>query len=139
MKLETNLLAATALLGSLGISSVSSAACTGGSLNQTQLAALLTGNTVCAVRGSERWQELHLAGGSVVDFKRGPADPVDPSETVGTWSIIGTGTNATVQYNYGSGGTYTYTVFSNGGTSYSFCAGATDLVVTVKAGGGACP
>jgi hypothetical protein len=127
------LLVSTAMLGGEAI-----AACTGNSLNQTQLATALTGNTACAVRGNDRWQELHQSGGALIDYKRGPSDNVDPSKQVGTWSIVGTGTNARVSYNYGTGGTFTYQVFSNGGSSYSFCNG-TELLVSIKAGGGACP
>lgn len=115
------------------------AACSGTPLTQTQLTSTLTSNTVCATRSSESWQELHQSGGALVDFKRGPGDPVDPSETVGSWSIRGTSAVATVFYDYGSGGNFTYQVYANGGNSYSFCVGSTDLPVTIKPGGGACP
>ena len=115
------------------------AACSGTPLTQSQLTLILTSNTVCAVRSSERWQELHQTGGALIDFKLGPGHPVDPSETVGSWSIGGNSV-ATVVYNYGSvGGTYSYQVYPNGGNNYSFCAGSTDLPTTIKAGGGACP
>ena len=127
------------ILGCLLLSGEAMAACTGPSLNQTQLGSTLTGNTICAIRNSDRWQELHQAGGALIDYKRGPGDPVDPSETVGNWSIAGTGANATVVYNYGSGGTFAFQVFPNGGNSYSFCVGLTDLPATIKTGGGACP
>jgi len=116
------------------------AACSGTPVTQAQLTLILTNNTVCAIRGSERWQELHQIGGALIDFKLGPGHPVDPSETVGSWSIGGTATVAAVVYNYGSsGGTYTYQVHPNGGNSYSFCVGSTDLPTTIKVGGGACP
>ena len=131
--------AAAAAFASLGLASHAMAACAGNSLNQTQLASLLSSNTVCAVRAAEKWQELHASGGDLIDYKRGPADRVDPSERVGSWSIVGNGSNATVVYNYGSGGIFTYSVFSVSGNNYSFCAGAAELPVTVKAGGGACP
>ena len=137
--------AAAAAFACLGLAFPAQAACTGPtagpSLNQTQLTALLTGNTVCAMRSTDRWQELHVSGGDLIDFKRGPGHAVDPSESVGRWSIVGTGGNATVLYNYGgSGGTFTFQVFAVSGNAYSFCAaGAAELPVTVKPGGGACP
>ena len=127
------------IFGCLLLSGEAMAACTGSSLNQSQLGLALSGNTVCAIRNSDRWQELHQAGGALIDYKRGAGDPVDPSETVGNWSIAGNGTNATVVYNYGSGGTFTFQVYLNSGNSYSFCVGLTDLPVTIKNGGGACP
>lgn len=126
--------------GLLLVSSEAMAACTGTPLTQTQLSQQLTGNTVCATRSSESWQELHQTGGALVDFKLGPGHPVDPSETVGSWSIGGSTQVASVTYNYGSGGgTYTYRVYPNGGNNFSFCVGSTDLPTTIKVGGGACP
>ena len=134
--------AAAAAFACLGLASPAQAACTGSpSLNQTQLDALLADNTICAVRNADRWQELHVRGGDLIDFKRGPGHAVDPSESVGRWSIVGTGANARVFYNYGAGGgSFTFQVFAVGGNAYSFCAaGAAELPVTVKPGGGACP
>lgn len=131
--------AACALLGGvLGMSSAG-AACSGDRLNQTQLATAFSGNTVCAVRGGDRWQEFHQPGGTLIDWKLGPSHPVDPTDPVGTWSIVGTGINATLVHNYGAGGTYTFAVYNNGGGSYSFCSGGTEQLVTVRAGQGACP
>jgi hypothetical protein len=110
-------------------SNIAFAACPGSALDNTAITNLLsTGSaTVCVVGGGD-WesQELHAAGGNLIDFKKGASDAVDPSEVVGSWSINGN----QVTYNYGSGGTYSYTVSSNGGSSYSFC-GATDVDVTV--------
>jgi len=36
--------------------------------------------------------------------------PVDPQRKVGTWSIVGD----TMEYNYGSGGTYTWRIYQKG-------------------------
>ncbi|WP_434130148.1 hypothetical protein [Methylocaldum sp. GT1BB] len=118
------------------------AACTGPNLNQIQLSTALSGMTVCATRGAERWQEQHQGTGSgtLVDYKNGPSDPVDPSETVGTWSISGTGANAVVRYDYGSGGTYDYRVYGNGGNSYSFCnASSGEEIVGTVVSSPSCP
>lgn len=133
----------TVVLGCLGLSGQAMAACTpvAAALTQAQLTTALTGNTVCAVRSAESWQELHQAGGALIDYKRGPAHPVDPSEQVGTWSITASGGNARVVYNYGAGGSFGFRVHAITGTSYSFCSlGATaDIDVTIKPGGGPCP
>lgn len=68
----------------------------------------LTGNTMCAVRGSDRWQELHRADFALIDYKRGPGHPVDPTEQVGTWTSNDAA--STVTHNYGTGGVFTWLV-----------------------------
>jgi hypothetical protein len=124
------------------------AACDNASrLNAAQIGALLAGNTVCVPAINTvpmTWQELHsggATGGTLIDFKRGVGHATDPSETVGTWTVNGTGVgNSTVTHNYGTGGSYTYTVHGTGAvnSNHSFCAGATEIVGRVKSGGGAC-
>ncbi len=104
---------------------------------------LLTGNTVCSPPTASQpnflWQELHQAGGALVDYKRGPGHAVDPSETVGTWSVTGvSGTRAVVTHNYGAGSTFGYTVWNNGNGTHSFCGGNGEFVTRIKTGGGAC-
>lgn len=107
---------------------------TGNALNT-----LIAGNTVCASRGADRWQEQHRGGGALWDYKRGPNDTVDPSKQVGTWSI---GAN-NVTYSYTGGPSYTYSVHEEGGGRYSFCAGVggTEVVsgATFRAGSTNCP
>ena len=55
------------------------------------LVTLVAGQTMCARRAPDRWQEFHqgatAAGGALIDYKRGPTDAVDRTETVGTWLI----------------------------------------------------
>lgn len=85
------------------------------------LQALLRGQTICAIRGSERWQEDHRAAGALWDYKKGPNDKVDPSKQVGTWDVTGRGTNTIVTYNYGEPPTYSFTVHQNSDGTYSFC------------------
>ena len=139
-----------AIAGSL-VSGQAIAACTNARLNAASIRALLGNNTVCvpAVTANPMtWQELHVgaSGGDLIDYKRGPppGETVDPSKTVGTWSVspngTGTGSNSTVTHNYGSGGTFTYTVHGSGivGSNHSFCVGATEIVGRVKSGGGPC-
>ncbi len=87
---------------------------------------LLNGNTVCAARGGDRWQEEHQAGGALWDYKLGDADPVDPRTQVGTWSVTEAGAASVVTYDYGAG-SQSYEVWDDGG-SYSFCqAGVVNL------------
>ena len=118
-------------------------------LAPTAISALLGGNTVCVppvTVNPMTWQELHVGNststnGALIDYKRGAGDPVDPSETVGTWIVNGNAVgNASVTHNYGSGGSFTYTVHGTGaiGTNHSFCSGGPEIVGRVTSGGGAC-
>ncbi|MEP6587728.1 MAG: hypothetical protein ABJA84_03090 [Polaromonas sp.] len=125
------------------VSGEAMAACSGNSLSVAQLNTLLTGNTVCSPSSAPfNWQELHQAGGALIDYKRGPGHAVDPSETVGSWAVAGNnaGNNAKVTHNYGSGGSYTYTVYGSGvvNTPHSFCGSGPEIVTRIKSGGGAC-
>jgi hypothetical protein len=60
----------------------------------------ITGATICAARGSDRWQEFHAANRDLIDYKRGAGHPVDPTRRVGTWTATN-GNNATVTHTYG--------------------------------------
>ena len=109
------------------------------------LITLLQGNTVCVPTTTiptMTWQELHSGGngGPLIDFKRGPGHATDPSETVGTWLVTGNagGARAIVTHNYGSGGSYGYTVWNNGNGTHSFCSAAPEITARIKLGGGAC-
>ena len=135
-----------AIAGSL-VSGQANAVCSGGTrLNAAAITALLGGNTVCVpalTANPMTWQELHVGspGGALIDYKRGPGHAVDPSQTVGTWTVTGTGAGSSfVTHNYGAGGSYTYSVYGSGvvGTNHSFCVGATEIVGRVKSLGGAC-
>ena len=141
--MKTFVLASTIALAL--VSGEAMAVCLGGTrLDAAQITALLTNNTVCvpaATVPNMTWQELHVGGGSLVDFKRGPGHAIDPTETVGTWSVSGTEAgNSIVTHNYGSGGTYTYSVFGSGvvGDPHSFCGSSPEIAARVKLGGGAC-
>jgi len=128
--------------------SAASAQCvTGTQVNQLQQ--LLQGNTVCGVRGNDRWQEQHRGtgnSGALWDYKRGPNDPVDPSKELGTWAIEGTGNDRIIRYTYtafGPAESYTFAVYDAGGGTYNFCgAGAspgTDVTgATVRTGSTSC-
>jgi hypothetical protein len=102
------------------------------------LTALLTGNTVCGTAAGNtsgnpngRWQEQHVSGGQLIDYKMGASDPKDPTKQVGLWAINGN----TVEYSYFTHGTttpntpYIFTVHLASGTLgdpaavYHFCSG----------------
>jgi hypothetical protein len=123
------------------------AACASPSVRVSAVASLVTllqGNTVCVPTTTVptmTWQELHSGsnGGPLIDYKRGPGHATDPSATVGTWSVTGVaGQRAQVTHNYGSGGSFTYTVWNNGNGTHSFCSAGPEIVARIKLGGGAC-
>lgn len=78
-----------------------------------------------------------MAGGSLQDYKKGPGHAVDPSKTVGTWSVSGD----TVQYSYVEGGTtsgpFSHTVHNSGGGAYSVCQSGAE-VATLQEGSNGC-
>ncbi len=117
------------------------AACSGTQIAGNGLTTLLTNNTICGSRGGERWQEEHIAGGVLKDYKMGPSDAVDPTKQVGSWSVDEVLSQVTYQY---GASTYVYEVWDNGGApnKYSFCVASVLSVdnVTVETGVGiGCP
>lgn len=56
----------------------------------TDLTDLVSGNTVCASRGAEVWQEQHRTGGELWDYKRGPGHPSTPANRSATGASPGT-------------------------------------------------
>lgn len=100
-------------------------------LTDTALSSALSLKTVC-VGSSGNWsnQEYHTGttGGSVIDYKKGSGDPIDPTTPVGTWAVGG----SQVTYTYAAGGTYAYTVWQNGDSTLDFCNGAAPVVAGAK-------
>lgn len=102
----------------------------------------ISGATICATRGSDRWQEFHQSGGALIDWKLGANHPIDPTKQVGTWSASN-GADATVTHTYGStsyvwavcrvgtAAPYTYTLVST--------TGGTITGATIVSGPSACP
>jgi len=139
------ILAAVAGMALAGLPAVSMAGCSAASsvrvASAAELTTLLEGNTVClpaVTRPTMDAQELHQAGGALVDYKRGPTDKVDQSKQVGTWKVVG-GRGTFVSYNYGGGRQYTYSVWKNpGDNTYSLCSANPEITVRVKPGGGPC-
>ena len=139
------ILAALAGMTLASLPALSLAACAAPSVRvatATAMTTLLQGNTVCVpvvTQPTMEAQELHQAGGALVDYKRGPAHPVDPSMQVGSWTVTGTGgRSAFVTHNYGGGAQYTYAVWNNNDGTHSFCSANPEIKVRIKTGGGAC-
>ena len=122
----------------------SMAACAAPSVRNNTKAALtgvLQGNTACVgTAPTFESQELHQAGGALIDYKRGGGS-VDPTKQVGTWSVTGTdGRGVFVTYDYGGGNIYNYAVWRNTDGSYGFCSAKPEVKVQIKSlGGGPCP
>lgn len=106
-----------------------------------EIQALLVGSYAC-VHGGSGWNEVLAGGtsGTVTEYAKGPSDPVDPSQQVGTYTISsGSGGNPDyITYNYGTGGSFSYAIgpkATTGAGPYNFCnigTGAT-ISVTVQA------
>lgn len=110
-------------------------------LNQTQLSNTFTGNTLCAQRGSDKWQEQHRAGAQLWDYKLGTV-AMDPTKQVGTWAISGEGANAVLRHTYG-GPNYDWAVCGPGGvgTGYTLISTGTAGTISgaqVKSGATSC-
>lgn len=105
------------------------------------IASTFGGKTVCVGSGGN-WnnQEFHSGsgGGPIIDWKKGPSDPADPTKTIGAWSISGN----TIIYNY-NGPTFTYSIWKQTNGSYDFCNGSATMVnvpaAQVLTGQVACP
>jgi len=112
--------------------------CVNNQLKNSLVTTAVSGKTVCATNGGDKWQEFHQGGGALIDYKKGPNDLVDKTKTVGSWNTSGSDTNTTVDYTYGAQ-TYSYKVFLNSG-QYTFCGinGAPTLDVTLLAGQVSC-
>ncbi|SJM89416.1 hypothetical protein [Crenothrix polyspora] len=107
------------------------------------LSSLLSGRTVCAMANGEQWQEYHSPSADLIDYKKGPNDPVDPSELVGTWTTVGsTAANSKAIYDYDAS-TFSYKVWQNGtppNATYDFC-NATTIITNAQlvTGSNGCP
>ena len=112
-------------------------------LTQAEVVALVAGRTMCAARAPDRWQEFHsgatAAGGPLNDWKRGPGHPVDPTETVGSWSVNG----SLLTHNYGVNNVFTWLVCRPGSspniTLVSTGSSGTVNGINTLAGQVACP
>ena len=97
-------------------------------LNQAQVEALIGTSMACYPVAGPPWtfQEYHdapntFAMGNIIDYKRGPGNPRDPSTMVGSYTIDTTGTLIS---NYGGPKRYSFTIWGNtagGNGIYDFC------------------
>jgi hypothetical protein len=114
-------------------------------LTSPQIISLVSKNYACVGAAPDAdWNQLHdssSASGYVLDWKKGPKDPVDPSDTEShpTGSYLITAPNGTsgpglITYIYGSN-SYGYYVLNNLAVpQYSFCGvsgGAPSLAVLI--------
>ena len=85
--MKTLLAAAACLFAVSFVNQVWAQTCPSGSSRVADVQLLVGGNTLCASRGSDLWQEFHSGAGAIlIDYKKGPSDPVDRTERVGTWT-----------------------------------------------------
>lgn len=109
--------------------------CGGGvRLNATALITELANRTVCASLGGERWTDFHRAesrtSGTLVSYRKGPNDPIDPTKESGRWLIEGgTRSEPVVTYVYGAQ-RYSYAVCKEGAQLHFCGAGAGSRNVT---------
>lgn len=82
------------------------------------ITSFITGSTICAARGGDRWQEYHAAGGALIDWKRGANHPVDPTTEVGRWSASN-GNDPTVTHTYGNTSYVWAICLDTGGQTYT--------------------
>lgn len=86
--------------------------CPSNTIRVSNVQLLLGGKTLCAARAPDRWKEFHSGGpasGPLIAYKLGPGHPMDPTETVGTWSAVN-GPNSSVTHNYLGGSSFTWLV-----------------------------
>jgi hypothetical protein len=145
MKYEVVVAAIGLLLAAVPLSSIAACATPSARVNtKAEVKALLEGNTACVppvTQPTMEAQELHLAGGALIDYKKGSGHPVDPSTQVGTWAVTGAdGRGVFVTYDYGNGQVYNYAVWNNNDNprTYSLCSAKPEVKVRIKTGGGAC-
>jgi hypothetical protein len=136
----------TVVLLAFGAGQAMAACPTTGTATAANISALVSGKYACAMRGDEQWNLLHQGTGfgpaNLQDYKKGPSDPVDPSEVVGTYTIVAGsgGSPDTIRYDYGGGGAYTFVVTPNASTAgtYTYCDTATSGTTAVTISPGHC-
>lgn len=145
MSKSTQCMVAVALLGVAAAATAQT--CPGGAsrLNRNQIGNQIIGKTMCATSGNDRWQEFHQGTsgdttGALIDYKKGPNDKVDPSQTVGSWSYNNAGNNTLLVHSYGGSSSYSWAVCGSNGGPYTLVStsGVTVTNVTVKAGQTGC-
>lgn len=110
--------------------------CPAGTTRVQQVSQLVRGNTMCAARNGDSWQEFHSGSGNngaLIDYKLGPNHPIDPTKQVGTWNAQN-GANSSLTHTYGNT-SYGWVVCDAGGGRYTLVstgAAGTITDVTIK-------
>lgn len=102
-------------------------------LSASAIRSIVADKYVCVGAGADVVSnELHT-GGSIIDYKKGPNDPIDPSSLVGSYTVVHSDNGGIISYTYLSGGEiYSYHVQAAGGNHYDFCpVGGAGQAVTV--------
>ena len=118
--MKLNLVTSGILLAFASGQAIAQLPCPPNSLTAAALVTTLSGKYACAKRApgnpaTDFWNELHQGtnalGGPILDYKRGPGHPVDPSKVVGSYAI-GKPTPNAVTYVYsdasGTSGPFSY-------------------------------
>ncbi len=98
------------------------APCSGTLLSAAQITAALQGVTINATSPTtgENWHEIHCGtSGSANNLQKvglGVGHPVDPQQKVGTWTVTDNAIVDTVTYDYGTGGSFPWRVYSTDAT-----------------------
>ncbi len=125
------LLIGLAVAGAAGQVAAQTCPCTGGSrLNATQISSTFSDFRVTSVVSGQTHHLYHGTTGTLIACKLGRNSTMDPSEVVGTWQVIGTGSNATIRYNYSGGASFEYQA-CGAANQFSFCGvnGAQNFIV----------
>jgi hypothetical protein len=116
---------------------------------------LQTSGRIACYGSAGNWenQEILQAANALVDYKKGPADPVDPTSTIGSYTIADDGTGSgIITYTYagspsssfayylvnvsgGAGNAGTYRFYQGADGSGVACTGPITIVVENTAGG----
>ena len=107
-------------------------------LSDSDIAALLVGATACYPASAPFTNQEYLSGamsGTITDYKKGPADPIDPSANIGTYGIAG-GVSGQITYSYTGGPSYTYSVFGPTSGIYDFCPSGSPPPIQIRVASG---
>ena len=136
MKLRTAVVAIAAIVIS---GHAAAQTCPSNTSRVQNVGSLVGNNTMCAVRGTDRWQEFHQSGGALIDWKLGSnLASVDPTKQVGTWTSSN-GSSSTVTHTYTGGPSYTWAICQVTDNNYTLVS-ANDSVsgVSIRTGQVAC-
>lgn len=144
MKSPITFVACLLAVGLVGEASAQSS-CPSGTSQVSNVTTLVSTHTLCAARGSDRWQEYHSGGpssGPLIDYKLGPSNTVDPTAPVGSWTASN-GANSLLTHTYSGGSSFSWLVCQVGSSStytlVSTGGAGTITGATVIAGQAACP